>query len=44
MSAPERVQLQDASIRLDSMPITGRDVAVSPSADERAAIAAQLGV
>jgi hypothetical protein len=36
------VQLHDASIRLDSMPAAGRDVAVSPSADERAAIAAQL--
>lgn len=44
MSRHERVQLQDASIRLDSMPTTGRDVAVSPSADERDAIAAQLGV
>jgi uncharacterized metal-binding protein YceD (DUF177 family) len=44
VKAPERVQLDDASIRLDSMPVTGRDVDVSPSADERAAIASQLGV
>lgn len=44
MNAPGRVQLQDASIRLDSMPVTGRDVDVTPSADERAAIAAQIGV
>lgn len=44
MSAPVRVQLHDASIRLDSMPVAGRDVAVSPSAEERAAIAAQLGL
>ena len=44
MSAPERVRLHDASVRLDSMPAAGRDVAVSPSAEERAAIAAQLGV
>jgi hypothetical protein len=44
VSAPERVRLNDASIRLDSMPVAGRDVDVSPSADERAAIAAQLGL
>ena len=44
MSAPDRVQLQDASIRLDSMPVTGRDVEVSPTADERAAIATQIKV
>jgi hypothetical protein len=44
VSAPDRVQLSDASIRLDSMPVAGRDVEVSPSADERAAIASQLGL
>jgi hypothetical protein len=44
MTTEGRTKLHDASIRLDSMPITGRDVEVSPSADERAAIAAQLGV
>lgn len=42
MSAPQRIQLHDASIRLDSMPVAGRDVNVTPTADERAAIAAQL--
>lgn len=41
---PERVQLTDASIRLDSMPVTGRDVHVAPPAEERAALAARLGV
>ena len=44
MNAPDRVQLNDASIRLDSMPVAGRDVDVVPSTDERAAIAAQIGV
>lgn len=44
MSAPQRVQLADASIRLDSMPVAGRDVEVTPTDEERAAIAAQLGV
>lgn len=44
MTTEGRTKLHDASIRLDSMPITGRDVEVSPSADERAVIAAQLGV
>ena len=44
MSAPARLRLHDASIRLDSMPVAGRDVTVSPSEEERAAIAAQLGV
>lgn len=40
----ERLRLKDASIRLDSMPVTGRDVAVNPDAEERAAIAEQLGI
>ena len=44
MSTLDHVQLHDASIRLDSMPVAGRDVDVTPSADERAAIAAQLGL
>lgn len=44
MSTPERAKLHDATIRLDSMPVTGRDIEVSPGADERAAIAAQIGV
>lgn len=44
MNAPPRLRLEDASIRLDSMPATGRDVTVTPSDEERAAIAAQLGL
>lgn len=44
MSTPGRIRLNEASIRLDSMPVAGRDVAVAPSAEERAAIAAQLGL
>ena len=42
MSATARIH--DASIRLDSMPVAGRDVTVSPTAEERTAIAAQLGL
>lgn len=37
-------KLADASIRLDSMPAAGRDVAVTPGDAERATIAAQLGI
>jgi uncharacterized metal-binding protein YceD (DUF177 family) len=44
MTEPSRLRLADASIRLDSMPVTGRDVEVEPAAEERAALAAQLGV
>ena len=44
MNAPDRVQLEGASIRLDSMPVAGRDVEVTPTDEERAAIAAQIGV
>jgi hypothetical protein len=44
VSAPDRVQLGDASIRLDSMPVAGRDVEVKPGTDERAAIATLIGV
>jgi uncharacterized metal-binding protein YceD (DUF177 family) len=40
----ERLRLANASIRLDSMPVTGRDVIVRPDADERVAIAAALGI
>jgi hypothetical protein len=40
----DRLRLNDAGIRLDSMPVTGRDVHVVPSADERAALATRLGV
>src|SRR5262249_31341782 len=36
--------LNDASVRLDQMPATGRDVHVVPDAAERAALAEQLGV
>jgi hypothetical protein len=42
--ASEHFHLADAGIRLDAMPAAGRDVAVSPSAEERAAIAARIGV
>jgi uncharacterized metal-binding protein YceD (DUF177 family) len=38
----ERWRLHDASIRLDSMPLEGRDVRLSASAEERAQLAAQL--
>ena len=38
------LRLADASVRLDSMPAAGRDVVVSPSLEERTAIAGQLGV
>jgi hypothetical protein len=44
MTEPSRVRLHDATIRLDSMPATGRDIGVTPGEEERAAIADQLGV
>ncbi len=44
MTEPSRVRLHDATVRLDSMPATGRDIAVTPGDEERAAIAGQLGV
>lgn len=44
MSAPGRLRLAAASVRLDSMPAAGRDIVVTPSAEERAALAARLGV
>jgi uncharacterized metal-binding protein YceD (DUF177 family) len=40
----ERLRLTDASIRLDSMPIDGRDLMVNVPADERAALAEHLGI
>ncbi|HWA18532.1 MAG TPA: DUF177 domain-containing protein [Devosia sp.] len=40
----DRVQIDGASIRLDSMPATGRDLAVTPNEDERAALAEAVGV
>ncbi len=44
MSGAGRFRLADASVRLDSMPTAGRDVVVTPSAEERAALATRLGV
>jgi uncharacterized metal-binding protein YceD (DUF177 family) len=41
---PSPVRFADAVIRLDSMPVTGRDIDVAPTEEERAALAAQLGV
>lgn len=43
-SAPGRLRLTDASIRLDSIPAEGRDLEVSVGEEERAAVAAQLAV
>jgi hypothetical protein len=37
-------RLEDASIRLDSIPAAGRELHVSPGAEERAALAARLGI
>ena len=42
--APDRFRLADASIRLDSMPVAGRDLHLTPSAEERTALAAEVGV
>ena len=45
MSAPEpHFRMHDASIRLDSMPVSGRDIDLTPSVEERAALAARLSV
>lgn len=41
---PEHFRLDDASVRIDSMPATGRDVHVVPEAEEREALAQLLGV
>jgi len=43
-AAPAPVRFADAVIRLDSMPVSGREVDVAPTAEERAALADQLGV
>lgn len=43
-SAPGRLHLTDASIRLDSIPAEGRDLEVSVGEEERAGIAAQLAI
>jgi len=40
----QHFRLNEASIRLDAMPVVGRDVDLSPSFDERAALATRLGV
>jgi uncharacterized metal-binding protein YceD (DUF177 family) len=39
-----RLRLHDASVRLDSMPVHGRALEVTPDATERAALAERLGV
>lgn len=44
MSGPDRLVLHGASVRLDSMPHDGREISVVPDAEERAALAAQVGV
>ena len=44
MSSVRPFRLADASIRLDSMPVAGREAHVAPSADERAAVADAVGV
>ena len=41
---PEHFRLNDASVRIDSMPGAGRDVHVVPEAEEREALAQLLGV
>lgn len=43
-SASSTLRLHDASIRLDSMPADGRDVVIAPGEDERAELAAEVGV
>lgn len=40
----ERWRLKDAGVRIDSMPIDGRDVRLSADEDERAQLAAQLNL
>jgi len=44
MIAPDRFRITDASIRLDSMPTTGRDVSLTVDKDEREHIAEELEV
>ena len=43
-TAPDRLRITDASIRLDSMPRVGRDVSLTVDKDERARVAAALGI
>lgn len=40
----DHFRLADASVRLDSMPATGRDIELAPGEAERAALAEKLGV
>jgi len=40
----QRIRLAGAALRVDQMPAAGRDIDVVPDAEERAALAAQLGV
>jgi hypothetical protein len=44
MSAGEHFRLPGASIRLDSMPVAGRDVDLAPGDSDRALLAEKLGV
>jgi uncharacterized metal-binding protein YceD (DUF177 family) len=44
MAGIDRVAVPDASIRLDSMPASGRDISLTVDRDIREAIAAQIGV
>jgi hypothetical protein len=44
MSDTNKTKIFGATIRLDSMPVAGRDLEVTPTAEERGAIADQLGV
>jgi len=43
-TAPERLRITDASIRLDSMPRTGRDVNLTVDKDERDRLAEELEI
>lgn len=44
MTSTGRLRLGEASVRLDSMPSEGRDIAVRANDDERDALAEQLGI
>ena len=41
---PDHFRLADASVRLDAMPATGRDIELAPDPAERAVLAEALGV
>jgi uncharacterized metal-binding protein YceD (DUF177 family) len=43
-TAPDRLQITGASIRLDSMPAEGRDIRLRVDSDERATLAAHLSL